>query len=176
MKNYRDVKEDGEELLVRVWYRKWEILFKGIMVIGMSIAIMRIVSTVGIGIELLFEEPEPESPAGFYRWETSGYEGFYKRLTETIWSVGENGKSVVWIGNTYTPEEAMYVTQEEVSLFNHKVDMKHNDYNAGILAKISPTFQYRVEAYLLRKKFIIIVPQGTIITDFFKKEEIQKII
>lgn len=61
--------------------------------------------------------------------------------------------------------------------FNRRVNAKHIDFNARILAKISLPFRYRLEAYLLKEKnFIILVPEGTDITNFFKNEAVQKII
>ncbi len=168
---------DIEYIVMYIWYHKWQILFISIFAIGMLPGIIRIISMAGVGVGLIFEEEKPPTPDGFYEWETSGYEGFLGRLKETILSVGEKGNSIVFIGSIYTPEEAMYVTKEEVTEFNRRVEMKHADFNAGILAKIHPAFRYRLEAYLLKdKNFIILVPSGTDITNFFKIEELQKII
>ncbi len=180
MKNYKNY---IEYILTYIWDNKWEFLldfsFKKALITGIGIAIAGVISHVVLMGELLFEEekPKPPTPIGFYEWETNGYEVFLKRLNETIVSVGENGNSIVWVGNTYTPEEAMYVTKQEVTEFNHQVDVKYADLNAGILAKISPAFKYRLEAYLLKEKnFIILVPEGTDITEYFKNDEIEKIV
>lgn len=135
---------------------------------------MRIMSLVEIA--LIHEKEKPPTSEGFYEWEVTN-EVFRKRLKETILSVGEKGNSVVFIGSIYTPQEAMIITKEEVMNFNRRVNAKHIDFNARILAKILLPFRYRLEAYLLKEKnFIILVPEGTDITNFFKNEAVQKII
>ncbi|MBQ7704783.1 MAG: hypothetical protein IJT73_05065 [Selenomonadaceae bacterium] len=167
-------KDDAEYILMYIWYHKWQILFISIFAIGMLPGIIQIISMAKIA--LTPEREKPPLPEGFYEWEEVNGT-FLKRLKETILSVGKKGNSVVFIGSIYTPEEAMYVTKEEIMEFNHIVEMKHADFNAGILAKINPAFRYRLEAYLLKdKNFIILVPEGTDITNFFKIEELQKII
>ena len=180
MKNYKNY---IAYILRYIWDNKLEFLldfsFKKALITGIIMAWSCIFMHIVLIAEVALtpEKEKPPTPIGFYEWEPSGYEGFLGRLKETILSVGENGNSVVFIGSIYTPEEAMIVTKEEVTEFNHIVDMKHADFNAGILAKINPAFRYRLEAYLLKdKNFIILVPSGTDITNFFKIEELRKII
>jgi len=179
MKNY---KRYIEYILTYIWDNKWEWLldfsFKGALIKGFIVAWSGIFSHLALSVKIALtpEREKPPLPQGFYEWKKNN-ETFLKRLEGTILLVGEKGNSVVFIGSIFTPQEAMIITKEEIMKFNHRVEMKHSDFNAGILAKISPPFRYRLEAYFLKEKnFIILVPAGTDITNFFKNEEIKKII
>ena len=179
MKNY---KRYIEYIWTYIWDNKWEWLldfsFKGALIKGLILAWSGIFMHIALMAEVALtpEREKPPLPEGFYEWEKTD-ETFLKRLKETILSVGKKGNSVVFIGSIYTPQEAMIVTKEEVTEFNHRVEMKHADFNAGILAKIRPAFRYRLDAYFLKEKnFIILVPAVTDITNFFKSEEVEKII